>query len=865
MLFGSLLSSPVDKYRGSRPALIWCSICCFLAYFGSSQAPNFFFLICCQSLVGLTLGIRAPIVYSNLASLFPNEAVSNFSVTVCAFAWVLGSMYASFTGWISLGQYLHQSWRVYLLILTIPSLICLLLAIFFLHEPIHSAFFVQYRLEPVLDLFRLHYGQPMKKKCKYFVLNVLSCGGLMCCKGRFGKKSSSSQLHRYGTMSIDIDAYSINSNKDYTYSGQYVDTIPPYQNVGKKMNGGNGKFGQTERSLGMDRFGTIALGNNDLIDSNQDIEQQQQQQQQQQHHHHQRRPSLFKDEIIFHSEDPNIGSLGNSTFFPHEEFLPVDFQVNLFDNSKNEFFETNNTIYNENMSPPGSLADQGVVLPHTPIQQGIGRMGGSYQPMRTGLGANMIDNYLNPLNSPNNNKNGNNNNNNNNTNDAQTSSRYGQNISNSKTMFNHYDDSTLLVKSIRTDENDENDDQNHRNGQNNRHSPYSSSNLSGYDPTSPEYTTTTTNGHDMIIDWNIDIDNPLNMDEFFDFIAKQWAQFAVRIENEKNNFGEKNMEKYYRNQKNEEKNKNNKNNKNNTNNTNNNIDDKNQYLLRMGEDDQSSSSGQYMTDSNNSFSLNDSNDDSFFINTSFDTHNSVNSINRQNNPNNPNLIQTKLLNKNQQNQQNQQNQIEKPSMIFLILLLSIVWFIVSFATSGFSSFLPTLWKNIIPPDRQDDTDMDYIVSFIYSAIQLPAGFFNMIAVSYIPPRKLLFIGTVIAFVSTSLLAATFSSSTWAAMGFVFCSQFGSSIIWCIIQLVSLVYFDDDKKVFAYAIQASVGKAGSFLAQFAFAHLSQSSPLVLLIVVSILNFIAVVCTAWVSIVVAPVDAEMDRIKNQKEEK
>jgi len=44
MLFGSLLSSPVDKYRGSRPALIWCSICCFLAYFGSSQAPKFLFL-----------------------------------------------------------------------------------------------------------------------------------------------------------------------------------------------------------------------------------------------------------------------------------------------------------------------------------------------------------------------------------------------------------------------------------------------------------------------------------------------------------------------------------------------------------------------------------------------------------------------------------------------------------------------------------------------------------------------------------------------------------------------------------------------------------------------------------------------------
>jgi hypothetical protein len=608
------------------------------------------------------------------------------------------------------------------------------------------------------------------------------------------------------------------------------------------------------------------LDNNDLIDSNQEIEKQQQQ-----HHHHQRRPSLFKDEIIFHSEDPNIGSLGNSTFFPHEEFLPVDFQVNFFDNSKNEFFETNNTIYNENMSPPGSLADQGIVLPHTPIQQGIGRMGGSYQPIRTGLGANMIDNYLNPLNSPNNK---------NNTNNVQTSSRYGQNISNSKNMFNHYDDSTLLVKSIRTDENDENNnqndqnDQNDQNGENNRHSPYSSSNLSGYDPTSPEYTTTTTNGHDMIIDWNIDIDNPLNVDEFFDFIAKQWAQFAVRIENEKNNFGGKNMEKYYRNKKNEEKN----NNQNCNNNQNINIDDKNQYLLRMGgEDDQSASGGQYMTDSNDSFSLNDSNDDSFFIHTSFDTHNSVNSINGQNNqsnPNNPNLIQTKLLNQNQnQNQKNQKSQIEKnnprkvekPSMIFLILLLSIVWFIVSFATSGFSSFLPTLWKNIIPPDRQDDTDMDYIVSFIYSAIQLPAGFFNMIVVSYIPPRKLLFIGTVIAFVSTSLLAATFSSSTWAAMGFVFCSQFGSSIIWCIIQLVSLVYFDDDKKVFAYAIQASVGKAGSFLAQFAFAHLSQSSPLVLLIVVSILNFIAVVCTAWVSIVVAPVDAEMDRIKNQKEEK
>jgi hypothetical protein len=78
-------------------------------------------------------------------------------------------------------------------------------------------------------------------------------------------------------------------------------------------------------------------------------------------------------------------------------------------------------------------------------------------------------------------------------------------------------------------------------------------------------------------------------------------------------------------------------------------------------------------------------------------------------------------------------------------LLCVAWFIVAFASSGFSSFLPTLWNALIPEEKRKTMtpDINYIISAIYATVQVPAGFANIIAMSrWFPPRVLL-IGAII--------------------------------------------------------------------------------------------------------------------------
>lgn len=773
MLVGGLFSSPLERYNGSRPALLLCCLSSFLAHIGSSMAPNFVTLTICQAIIGLSLGVRVPIVYSNMAQLFPNQHVG-FIITTASVVWVLGSMYASTMGWLTLGSIWNQSWRVYMLVLTIPSLISLIMAIPWVYETLHFGVFMQFRPTPALDLLKVHYGKVFSRSLKHFWYNIFCCCGACCCGKRIGKnKLTQSLANRYGSVSdqyYDSQYPDTNSVADSNYSYTQHHDIPssaspsrpvkqqPIAQSAYDTHSGiphNNNNNDISNASPNHRFGNGPQYQSNSIDPNDPHNDPFVQE-----YERKRKPSMFQESGIGLAGTPLQGKA-----FDHEQFLPEELRQQLmmgdhtFHNSSRINFTSANTVYsNETDSRASSVPDPSYVF----------QTGGINHSGRDDDGRGHTDDLL-----------------------LETVPR-GVYLHSQQQQLAILDDHYLSTNYIPSG----------RNQTEALTSQLDQRDMSGLGL--KLINLNSSKGNDGTADWNIDIDNPASVEELFDFLQKQLLYYTAKLKFEKQQT----------------------------------LDQSQQIEHLSPQHAQITSSPSQTSPLNNnqqnSFSKQSQYDDArnstVLMTLDYTDFRADSSLSQS---------QSTLVPVDESPSKLASSSLTSSQQTLLLIILCAVWFIVSFQAAGFSSFLPLLWDRVFP---DQSNDMKYIVSLIFSAVQLPAGLMSMFFISRVFPPRLLLGASVISLTAMVVVTVVFKAQLVLATIFVFVCQFGLSTSWCAINFVALQYFPDDKKILYYAVQASLGKLGAFAAQYVFASLLENT-LLLMIIVTILSTIVVLLCIW----------------------
>mmetsp|Transcript_75023 Transcript_75023/g.160693 ORF Transcript_75023/g.160693 Transcript_75023/m.160693 type:complete len:510 (-) Transcript_75023:15-1544(-) len=133
VLVGGLGSGWVADVLGRRLPLIMAYAGLAVLAILSAAAPNFSMLLVLRTAFGVFVGIGGPAWNTMASEITP----SSWRMVIAGSSQILfqfGVLYAIFNVWLNDPQMQHINWRWQLVMSAIPSMICLLLSAFFLHE-----------------------------------------------------------------------------------------------------------------------------------------------------------------------------------------------------------------------------------------------------------------------------------------------------------------------------------------------------------------------------------------------------------------------------------------------------------------------------------------------------------------------------------------------------------------------------------------------------------------------------------------------------------------------------------------------------------------------------------------------------------
>jgi MFS family permease len=138
VLVGSLIGGAMGDQFGRRSTLLVGGFVFVVGGVASSLAPNLILLGLFRAFLGLGFGIFLPAAMCNFAELVPTKQRANFQLFLAGLAWAAGEVavclaaivlhrYFNFPGW----------WRLLLFLCTVPGIIGLVIAYFYLPESPH--------------------------------------------------------------------------------------------------------------------------------------------------------------------------------------------------------------------------------------------------------------------------------------------------------------------------------------------------------------------------------------------------------------------------------------------------------------------------------------------------------------------------------------------------------------------------------------------------------------------------------------------------------------------------------------------------------------------------------------------------------
>ena len=132
-LIGSLLSGKLADRLGRRRPLIFTIALLYISALASAFVKDYTSLVAVRAIYGLLVGIQFPICFSYLAEITPKEVRGKYLVLAGGF-FTLGELLTCLVGSFTLGGVSSGNWRLLLIWIAQPALICWLGVTVFIHE-----------------------------------------------------------------------------------------------------------------------------------------------------------------------------------------------------------------------------------------------------------------------------------------------------------------------------------------------------------------------------------------------------------------------------------------------------------------------------------------------------------------------------------------------------------------------------------------------------------------------------------------------------------------------------------------------------------------------------------------------------------
>ena len=173
------------------------------------------------------------------------------------------------------------------------------------------------------------------------------------------------------------------------------------------------------------------------------------------------------------------------------------------------------------------------------------------------------------------------------------------------------------------------------------------------------------------------------------------------------------------------------------------------------------------------------------------------------------------------------------SLLKRTIVVSVIWFTLSFGSYGMSTWITVLFDNI-------GMTNPYADSFIFALANLPGNLVSIYFIDYIGRRLLLSMGLLLASVSSLIFAWDLDSAIVVVSAAAMFNAF-SVMAWNSLDCIAVEIFPTKLRTSAMGLLASMGRIGAVVAQFVNGSL-QSNMVLLLLVTSICMFIGG-CAAW----------------------
>ena len=142
-LIGSAFSGPFADHWGRRRVVLVLSFINAFTIFSCSFSQNKYFFVLCQFLVGMANGGVIPVIYVYYTE-WQHKAKRGTMINVLSVSWKLGNIVCAALAWLviprstfsfSIGDIMFHSWRIFVSLTSLPSLICAIGLIFMPDSP----------------------------------------------------------------------------------------------------------------------------------------------------------------------------------------------------------------------------------------------------------------------------------------------------------------------------------------------------------------------------------------------------------------------------------------------------------------------------------------------------------------------------------------------------------------------------------------------------------------------------------------------------------------------------------------------------------------------------------------------------------
>ena len=156
-LLGSLTGKISDHFGRKKP-LCYLSILLYIFALASAFASNYTSLLIIRAAYGCLVGIQFPLCFTYLTEITPKENRGKYLVIAGGF-FTIGELFTCFSAFYTLDGISSGNWRLLLVYVAQPALLCFLGVVFFLHESPRYLFAVKHEYEEGTEILQKIYQQ----------------------------------------------------------------------------------------------------------------------------------------------------------------------------------------------------------------------------------------------------------------------------------------------------------------------------------------------------------------------------------------------------------------------------------------------------------------------------------------------------------------------------------------------------------------------------------------------------------------------------------------------------------------------------------------------------------------------------------